>query len=326
MRKSTKIWLLTAASLIVLGGVSFTATACSIGWDFKKFSTVTLETNAHEITESFQNISMNVTTADVTFLPSESGACKVVCYENVKEKHSVTVENGTLTVKAVNDRAWYDYLTVTGDGDAKITVYLPQTEYTSLTVQTDTGDLNIPNSFTFDSVHINGSTSDVEFSASVQNTLTVKVSTGDISLKTLTAGTVDLTVSTGEIEINSVTVEHNLTTKSSTGEAELTNVTCKTYTHSGSSSDVEMKNVIVSEKMHIEVSTGDVEFEGCDAGEIYIKTSTGNVEGSLLTEKDFHADSNTGKVHTPDSKVGGKCEITSSTGNIFITLCVNVQE
>ena len=65
MRKSTKIWLLTATSLIVLGCVSFTATACAIGWDFNKFSTVTLETNTYEITESFQNISMNMNTADV---------------------------------------------------------------------------------------------------------------------------------------------------------------------------------------------------------------------------------------------------------------------
>ena len=326
MRKSTKIWLLTAASLIALGAVSFTATACAIGWDFTKFSTVTLETNTYEVTDDFQNVSMNTNTADVVFLPSDDGICKVVCHEDVKEKHSVVVENGTLNVQAVNNRAWYDYLTVTGSGDSNITVYLPQTQYGALTMETDTGDVKIPKDFTFDSANIKGSTCDVEFSAAVQNSLTVKVSTGDITLENLSASAVEVTVSTGIIKASSITIENGLTTTASTGDTELTNVTCTSYTHSSSSGEVKMNNVIVSEKMHIKVSTGDVKFDRCDAGEIYIKTSTGDVEGSLLTEKKFHADSNTGKVHTPDSKVGETCEIVTSTGDIFITLAVNVNE
>ena len=326
MRKSTKIWLLTAASLIALGCVSFTATACAIGWDFNKFSTVTLETNTYEITESFQNISMNMNTADVTFLHSDNGQCKVVCYEDVKEKHSVTVENGTLSVQAVNNRAWYDYLTVAGNGDSKITVYLPQAQYGALTVETDTGDIAIPKDFAFESVNIQGSTSDIDCSATVQNALAVKISTGDITLEEVTASSISLTVSTGDIDLNKVAIANDLTIQASTGKTELNHVTSKNYTHNSGTGDVEMENVFISGKMQIKTSTGDVEFDHCDAGEIYIKTSTGDVEGSLLTEKNFQADSNTGKVHIPDTKVGGKCEIVTSTGDIFITLAVTANE
>ena len=41
---------------------------------------------------------MDVHTANVALLPSENGECKVVCYENVKLTHSISVENGTLTI------------------------------------------------------------------------------------------------------------------------------------------------------------------------------------------------------------------------------------
>lgn len=280
MRNSTKFWLLSSATLIIAGSTIFTATACAIGWDFSKFSTTTLETNTYTLHEDFNNITIDVDTADLTLRSSENEDCKVVCHEDVKQKHSVIVENGTLTIQENDERAWYDYIS-TGINDISVTVYLPKTQYTALSIETHTGDIEIPNGFTFDRVDISGSTCDVDFSASVANTLTISVSTGDTTL---------------------------------------TDVTCKNFTHDSDTGDLEMKNVLVSEKMHIEKTTGDVEFERCDAGELYIKTDTGDVEGSLLSGKDFQADSDTGDVKTPTSTEGGKCEIHSSTGDIRITV------
>ena len=60
MRKLTKFWLLSAASLIALGGVTFTITGCSIAWDFNKFSTTEFETNTYIIDEFLDNIRVNI--------------------------------------------------------------------------------------------------------------------------------------------------------------------------------------------------------------------------------------------------------------------------
>ena len=320
MRKSTKIWLLISFSLILLGSITFTATACAVGWDFSKFNTTDFETTTHTLTESFQNLSIDIDTADITFLPSENEECKVVCYEDVKQKHSVTVENNTLTIQQSDERVWYDHISIIGSGNTEIKVYLPQTQYTALTIESSTGDIKIPENFTFDNVNISGSTCNVECSMAVTNSLIVEISTGDITLKNVTAGETSLTVSTGDIIVKNATVENTLTTKASTGDIDLTNITCTNLTHNAKSGSIDMENVIVAEKMSITTTTGDVEFERCDAGEIYIKTSTGDVEGSLLTTKDFHADSNTGDIQVPHSSEGGKCEIICSTGDIEITV------
>ena len=106
MRESTKSWLFASVSLIAFGGIIFTVTGCAIDWDFKKFSTVDLETNTYTLGDDFNSISLDVDTADVSFLLSENGECKVVCYEDVKQKHSVHVENSILTIQESDERAW----------------------------------------------------------------------------------------------------------------------------------------------------------------------------------------------------------------------------
>ena len=67
-------------------------------------------------------------------------------------------------------------------------------------------------------------------------------------------------------------------------------------------------------------STGDVRFEECDAAEIFVRTDTGDIKGSLLTDKMFFAEADTGSVRVPKTTSGGRCEITTSTGDIRITI------
>jgi DUF4097 and DUF4098 domain-containing protein YvlB len=72
--------------------------------------------------------------------------------------------------------------------------------------------------------------------------------------------------------------------------------------------------------MSVETNTGKVKFDRCDAGEMQIKTDTGSVTGSLLSPKIFFAEADTGKIDVPKSTYGGKCEITTDTGDIRITV------
>ena len=55
-------------------------------------------------------------------------------------------------------------------------------------------------------------------------------------------------------------------------------------------------------------------------GRCEIKTDTGDVEGSLLSEKIFFPESDTGKIDVPKTTSGGKCEINTDTGNIKIRI------
>ena len=53
-----------------------------------------------------------------------------------------------------------------------------------------------------------------------------------------------------------------------------------------------------------------------DAGELTVLTGTGDVTGSLLSAKVFITHSDTGMVDVPETTTGGKCKITTDTGDI----------
>lgn len=282
--------LLRLLLLIVFSIGLLTLTACSLS-DY--------ETNIHKINEEFDNISIKTDTADIAFVLSDDGMCRVACYEEAKISHSVEVQNGTLTVNVVNNKKWYDYIGVNIDSP-KITVYLPKSEYSSLIIEESTGDIEISKDFGFKSIDISLSTGNVKCYASAAEAIKIAASTGDIYAEGISASSLDLTVSTGKVH--------------------LSDIMCKNLTSIGDTGNVSLINVIATEKISIERSTGDITFECSDAAELFITTDTGNVKGSLLTNKVFITKTDTGRINVPNSIAGGRCEITTDTGDIKISI------
>ncbi len=280
MRNRTKIWLVIASSLILVGLIMFALVMTQYNWNFVKLNTGKYETNTYEIKEDFNNISLNTDTADIIFRISKNGKCKVECYEEEKAKHSVTAKDDTLIIQLNNKKSWYDYVGINFTSP-KITVYLPETDYNNLSIKEDTGDIRIEN-----------------------------ISTTALELYT----------STGDITLSNISCKEDININVSTGKTSLTDIKCKNITTRGSTGDIALKNVIVTEKLSIKRSTGDIKINGSDASEIFMETDTGDVLGDLLTVKTFITHTDTGRVDVPKTVNGGRCEITTDTGDIFIKI------
>ena len=317
MSKPLKIWLIVATSLILVGGIIFGGIMMALNWDFSKISTVKYETNEYKISDSYKNIKIITDTADITLIPSEN--TKVVCYEGTKQKHLVKVLDDTLVIELNNNKKWYDYIGI-NFGKPKITVYIPVGEYGALKVRGDTSNTEIPNEFRFESIDISQSTGDVKCFASSSGDVKIKASTGDINVGNITAGSLDLKVSTGNIQASDIECVGAFLIKVSTGKARLENVRCNDVISTGNTGDMTLKNVIADDNIDIKRSTGDVKLDGCDASELIIVTDTGNVKGTLLTDKVFIVKTDTGSIKVPETVIGGKCNITTDTGNIKIEI------
>ena len=318
MKTSTIVFLIIAAVLVIIGALIFTSALFAADFDFNKLSSEKFETNTYTADGNFENIEIECETADVMFKASADGNCRVECNENEKLKHTVTVKDGILRVSANDERKWYDHITFFGSRKASVIVYLPETSYASLSIGITTGDVHLPRGFEFGSVMIDGTTGDVEIASEIINTLDVRSTTGDTRISDVSAGDIILSVTTGDIEADNVKADGDFTFKLTTGEVEMDNVTCKNFDGKGSTGDVVLENVIAKEKLSVKTGTGDVIFEDCDADEIYVKTTTGHVKGTLLSAKVFLADTSTGKVDVPKTTSGGKCEITTTTGDVRI--------
>ena len=319
MKKATKVWLVISTALIVIGAVLFVAVMTKYNWDFTKLSTAKYETNTYEIKENFSHISINTDSADITFAPSSDGKCKVNCYEETKAKHLVKASHDTLHIELVNEKEWYDYISINFTSP-KITIYLPKTEYNSLEICEDTGDIEIPNDFKLNDVDISLSTGDVNFSATASGLVKIKTSTGDISLKKATADKLNLSTSTGNIAVVNTNCLGYADFSVTTGKTTLTDFKCKNLNSSGDTGDLFLIDVIVSQELSVIRDTGDIKFDASDANEIFIETDTGDVKGTLLTDKVFITETDTGSVNVPKTVSGGKCEIKTDTGNIKIAI------
>ncbi|MBE7085966.1 MAG: DUF4097 domain-containing protein [Clostridiales bacterium] len=318
MKKATKKWLLIAVSLLTCGLLIFITVMSINQWDFSKISTDKFQTTRHEIDMPFHDILIDADTADIIFAPTEDAFCEVVCYEKTKEKHSVSVDGGTLTIRAENTKKWYEYIGFSF-GSPKLTIYLSPLSYTALTIKVSTGDVTLPDNFDFESIDISTSTGNVRVEAEALDSMKISTTTGDIRVENTYTNDLELSVTTGDITVSSVTCQ-NFTANVSTGKTHLNSIICQTLTSNGNTGDIFMVDVMAVKKMSIERSTGDVEFKRCDSQDITITTDTGDVEGSFLTDKIFTAKTDTGDVELPPTSSGGTCKITTDTGDIEIEI------
>ena len=322
MRKSTAVGLIIATFLVIMGSLLFVGVIAMVKGDFTKLGTTRYVTNTYEIEDSFTGISVSTDTSDIELAVSQDGTCKVECYEEEIELHSVTVKDGILTVELQEGHGTSYYINNIGIyvGTPKITIYLPEKEYISLIIDEFTGDVEIPGDFTFKNVDIATKTGKVNFFATTNESVKIKGGTGAVRVENISVGSLSLSLSTGRITVSGVRCDGDANIKVSTGKTVLTDMKCKNLIANGSTGNASLNNVIAIEKFSIERSTGDVRFTGCDAAEIYVKTDTGDVTGSLLSDKVFITDTDTGSVNVPNTQTGGKCEITTDTGDIEIAI------
>lgn len=175
---------------------------------------------------------------------------------------------------------WWEDFTLISFTSPEIVLYLPGEAYDTLRIESDTGNAEIPAGFRFARAEIETDTGDILWCAPAADCLALSTDTGDITVQNISVGQLQLETDTGDVI--------------------LTDVLCR--------------------QLEAESSTGDIRLERFDADSIRIETSTGDVTGTLLSEKIFVTETDTGKVRVPSGSSGGRCEICTDTGDIELTI------
>ena len=310
--------LLILGGVLLLAGVTIVCIAFSLhGFSVSMMSTQAMVTNTFEISDPFDNINIEGDTEDLVFERSTDGKCTVVCYEYEEQPHSVTVENGRLNI-SILPGSYLHFGLITES--PKTTVYLPGETYKKLTIDTDTGDVDLPKDFSFSSLHIQSDTGDVNCLASADTDITIATQTGRIRLADITASSAILTSDTGRMELSGVDLTGALDITEDTGDVTLKNVKAASLKSDGDTGEILLTNVTASGEFRIKRTTGDVTFDGSDAEAVYVTTDTGDVKGTFLTDKVYITKTDTGSVDVPGSTSGGRCEITTDTGDIKLSV------
>ena len=315
MKKGKKAAVIVAAALIVIGLLICFLGFSAADYDYTGLNTANFVTNSNVITEPFSCIEVDVEVADVHFVPADDSSCKIVSKETDKITCSAVVENDTLVIRELDRRQWYDHIGIFW-GEIEITVYLPKAEYETLSIISNTGDIEATKDFSFGNAEIVTNTGDVSFSAAVKNQLEITSDTGDITVQDLLPYTLRLKTDTGSITASSLEIHEDIQIGTDTGKVEVSDAECANFFAESDTGDIMMENVIVSGEIRMESNTGDIELRACDADTLSIETDTGDVFGTLLTEKVYITQTDTGDIDVPKTIKGGRCEVKTDTGNI----------
>ena len=115
---------------------------------------------------SFHRLGQSVHFQDIELIPADDSVCRLVFVERETEKHTYSVQDGTLTIGKGETGSWYEQGSLFTTGEPSITLYLPKTAYASLFIEEHTGAVLVPKDFSFGSVSIFVTTGDVDCSAS----------------------------------------------------------------------------------------------------------------------------------------------------------------
>ncbi len=299
MKKSSRAWLIIAVILILAGGILFTFALHSCHWDFAKLSTIQFTSRTYDITETFRNITVKSTTADILLIPSDNNLCRVECYEKEAARHTVEVRNHTLTITITEELQIENLLSISSS-NPRITIYLPKGEYGDLSIRLTTGDVTVR---------------DI-----TQEEVLVNLTTGKLLMEDVTADSMDFSVNTGSISLKDIQCAGTISTQSTTGKVHLTDIRCSNLHSQGRTGDILLHHVIASEECSVKRTSGDIELEACDAAALLLKVTTGDITGTLLTDKVFIPYTTTGTVEVPNSVTGGTCEVHTTSGDILITI------
>ncbi len=253
--------ILTGLLFIIVGAVICGVCVMSMGFDLSGLRYGTYKNVQYDAEGVFKNIRIVGKTEDVIFRPSEDGNCSVICYEEEKSPHSVSVIDDTLVINTVSERNWLEFFAFWGD-DPKITVCLPEVSYEGLNIILNTGDTVVPADFSFTDISIRSDTGDIKCHASKADNVSLAVETGDVEISTLVKDDLSVSTSTGDVRLNSCDAS-TIYIKTKTGDVSGTILSDKSFEAGSETGDVHVPDTSGG-KCSISTATGDIDIKISD--------------------------------------------------------------
>ncbi|SCW35346.1 Putative adhesin [Ruminococcaceae bacterium YRB3002] len=296
MSKVTKVILITAGSLILLGIILTVIGFAVLSNTAKKATSKVEYTHKEEvITEDIRNLNINEISENVEIRPSENGEIKVDYYDADNYMHQIETKGDTLEISVKtysDDSPWWKRFSFHIDIDGIMTeskdhptvIYLPEDSFGKLNITNISGDVKIPENYSFDDVTIETTSGDVwSYCVATGNTNIASVS-GELDIRNIKASGLKVDTTSGNVTMNGCKVSDKIDIDTISGEVSLT--------------DVE------SGHTKIETISGDIRLRTLVTDTADITTTSGDVTGTIAGVHEYDVDTTSGDVELPSSIKG----------------------
>jgi len=254
-----------------------------------------------DFSETVTELDVSEVHCDVILKVSPDKGCHVEIYDVDTSRHEAEVKNGTLILEgeAVSHSNFIGLFSLFSSRKAcTVTISLPAGSYDSLDLATVSGDVKIPDDFSF--------TGDVE----------ITTTSGDVDMEPESCSDVEITTVSGDLELEDMICK-SLRVMTTSGDLRLENVEAIRMILDTTSGDVALDRT-VTDTLEAQTVSGDVTLEKIDTETAEIETVSGDVKGTLRRDMDVTAKTTSGTVRVPDGGSEGTCRVETVSGDIFL--------
>lgn len=277
--------------MAVIGAIICIISFVMVGFNFEKLGTAsTYEKKYMSMSiDGISEINVNTSFSKITLSPTDNEEISFSYYQSNKEYYDFNVSSSRLSMKSVNNKRWYDYISVNPFNinfkNREITIEVPRSYSGSLVLNTSYGDISV---YGLDGLVF----------------VDLKTSYGDISTSNITTKQrMDIKSSYGDLAIKRCNVGQDITLDTSYGTIDLVSLTASSINAGTSYGDISLIQLAV-DNIKLKSSFGDI---------------TGNIDGYY---DDYRIRSHTsmGDNNLPHSKASGEkgLDVDTSHGDINI--------
>lgn len=300
MSKFAKFTLITALVLIVLG-LCLAAVSWSLGGaDWSELDGIHAQVAEKPLEEAFSSVYIADTFCDVYVEPSMDDSASVSYTDSDLSVHTVTVKDGVLNILTEETGTWKDRLFLFQTTQLSVKLYLPQKVYDSIVIQTTSGNIFLGD-IGVTMADLSSTSGDILSYASPADQLNLNATSGSITAFGTASTFLNAAVTSGDIHLSGFRCEF-LSAQSTSGEMELT-------------------DVLASGDILLSASSGDIDLHWVDSETATITTTSGDIEGSILSSKQFMTETSSGELRVPASDSNATVwNICTSSGDVELEL------
>lgn len=314
-KKSTKIWLIAALVLILLGTVIGTVCLKTVGYDWSAFrlnDSFTQETQ--QIHQSIQDLDVFIQSGSLYIKLTADENPSVTSKLNGSSKVSVDIEDQKLIVRSesAEEMEWYERIWYTQD--ETITINLTRKEYREITVYSQSADVFVQDQLQCFDANIETNSGDVVCDLNVQQTLNCKSGSGDAEI-TGTFNNLSVVSGSGTIDCNNCKAGA-ISLLTASGECTVRRSDCQQTVIISDSGDIFLMNTALADTLRVSTHSGDVMLTYCTANAIKIGTTSGDVLGVTDLDWKYTVHTGSGYVLVPTSAGEHACIVRTTSGDV----------
>ena len=307
MKKAKLILIIVSVVCIVLGAAIAAGAYLSLANGASdQLAAIKFVETTHIIEEPFTKLNIRTVNSSIEILPSPDGVCRIVCDDNEKLYHNVSVTESVqgvqLNINQQDDWQWYEMLYgLYRTEDIRLRIYLPESEYELLHAASTDGDITVAPDFQFQTVYTHASSGNTMLTALKADYLTADTVSGDLVLRNIEAE-VDIYAqnASGFIQAEYVTAP-NITVSSSSGGTVLDHVSADylhTYAVAG---EIRVLNGSFRDSSYFETGSGYIEIADSECGENVMQTVSGSVTLQNVSGISLNISTTSGEILIEDA-------------------------